>query len=110
MEDREKLYNKIRTSRLYYFDIDGTITHETEGWEYEKRTPRIDVIDKMWVLIHKGARIVLWTARLEIDRVVTEKWLKEHNVPYSSLLMGKPFWDLYVCDKSVNIEQWVEDA
>lgn len=93
---------------IYYFDIDGTITNETDGWDYENRTPRIDVIKKMWEIVtNERNQIVLWTSRLEIDRPVTVKWLKKYSVPYIILRMEKHQWDLYICDKSINIEQWM---
>jgi hypothetical protein len=104
--DREELYGKKRKFPVYYFDIDGTITNETEGWDYARRTPRLDVINKMNTLFCSGCKIILWTARLEIDRAVTVSWLRGHNVLHDQLMMSKPFWDLYICDKAINIEEW----
>jgi len=94
---------------VYFFDIDGTITHETAGWDYANRTPRIDVIDKMYQIAVTGT-IVLWTARLDCDREVTVQWLKKHNVPYAYIIMEKPFWDVYICDKSFNVEEWLANG
>lgn len=108
--DREELYNKKRAQKVYYFDIDGTITNETEGWDYKNRTPRADVIRNMHDISEEGGKIILWTARYSVDREVTIKWLKEHYVPYAELVMDKPFWDVYVCDKSFNVEHWLKDG
>ena len=108
--DRQKLYGKKRDKTLYVFDIDGTLTHETEGWNYLKRTPRFATIFKMKVLREKeNCSIMLWTARHECDRSVTEEWLHKYEVPYDGLVMGKPYWDLYICDKAINIESWLQE-
>jgi len=105
--DRGKLYNTPRDKQVYFFDIDGTITVETEGWDYLKRTPRLEVIDKINTLYDSGVvHVVFWTSRLSIDRKATEFWMDVHAVKYHELKFGKPFFDLYICDKAINIEQW----
>jgi len=105
--DRTKLYNKTRDKKVYYFDIDGTITVETEGWLYLKRTPRWEVINKINALYDSGeVHIVFWTSRMPIDRRTTEYWFRINGVKYHELIFGKPFFDLYICDKAINIEQW----
>lgn len=103
--DRKELYGKEREKPVYYFDIDGTITNETEGWDYAARTPNLRVIEEMHKL-HKSSTIILWTSRIGIDRGVTIEWLNKHKVPYDDLIMDKPFWDMYVCDKSMNVNSW----
>lgn len=106
--DREYLYNKTRTKTVVTVDIDGTITVETEGWDYENRTPRLSVIKKVNELYEDGKHhIILWTARMDIDYFVTIFWLQRHGVKYHELLFNKPFWDLYICDKSINVEDWL---
>lgn len=107
MIDRKELYNKKRESLIHYFDIDGTITVETEGWDYANRTPRLEVIDKIRVLYNSGVSIVFWTARMKIDRAVTLVWLAQHDVPFDLLVTDKPYWDVYICDKSFNVEDWL---
>ncbi len=94
---------------VHFFDIDGTITNETEGWDYISRTPRKDVIKKIQSIHKLKHPIILWTSRLEIDRYITVKWLKKFDVPYNRIIFDKPTWDLYVCDKSINIEHWMEE-
>jgi len=36
--------------------------------------------------------------------------LKKHNVPYAYIIMEKPFWDVYICDKSFNVEEWLANG
>lgn len=93
---------------IIYVDIDGTLTVETEGWGvdvYTSRTPRQNVIDHVNCLYNSGNQIVIWTARFEMDRHITSLWLKKHCVQYHRLLMGKPKFDLYICDKVKNVEE-----
>jgi uncharacterized HAD superfamily protein len=104
--DRNKLYKKKREKKVVYFDIDGTLTNETEGWDYERRTPRLDVIERLREMYADKWYIVLWTARLNRDREVTKYWLEIHGIPYHELIMGKPYWDMYICDKSYNVDKW----
>jgi len=96
-----------RERKVLYFDIDGTITKETEGWDYINRTPDLEVIDILNTMFFGGlVEITLWTARLEIDREVTKEWLSKHNVNYHNLVLGKPFFHLYVCDRVQNIKEF----
>lgn len=101
---RNQLYNKKRCKKVYVFDIDGTITNETDGWDYVNRTPKNHVIELIQKL-YKTAYIILWTSRLSIDEKVTRAWLRKHNVPYHELKFDKMFFDLYICDKAISVEE-----
>ena len=56
----------------------------------------------------EGNRIIIWTARgatSGIDhRKLTEEQLKKWDIQYDELLMGKPDYDIYLDDKSFNID------
>lgn len=107
--NRDELYNKQRDKFVFFFDIDGTITKETEGWDYQNRTPEFEVIAKVNDMFLSGVyEIVYWSSRLEIDREVTEKWFIQNNVMYHKLILGKPFFDMYICDKAVNVQSFKE--
>lgn len=96
---------------VFAFDLDGTLTEETgeEPWEefpdwqelYARATPSEQTI---WMvnLLHKyGIEVVIYTARPEEDRDVTEKWLFLHGVQYDELVMGKRRADVYVDSDSM---------
>jgi hypothetical protein len=90
-------------------DIDGVLADGTKeqvysdaaGWAYEHCSP----IEKGFQLLHflreRGFRIVLYTARLEEDREITLAWLKRYEAEFDYLVMGKPYGDVYVDDRSV---------
>ena len=90
-------------------DIDGTLTLEVEGHtlkQYKNRTPNWDMIRKVnyWVFVEHH-EVILFTARHEEDREVTVEWLKKYNVPYRTLILGKPHFDLYIDDISKRPEE-----
>lgn len=93
----------------YCFDIDGTLCTNTNG-DYSRAEPFRDVINRLDRLYDQGHRILLYTARgatTGIDwRETTERQLKEWNVHYHELHMGKPTADVYIDDKAVNSTDW----
>lgn len=86
---------------IYAIDIDGTLTIETEGWDYAKRTPNFQRIAGVNKLIAEGHEVVLYTARFEEDREVTKIWLADNGVKYHRLILGKPQYDFYIDDKAL---------
>ncbi len=94
---------------IYCFDVDGTICTNTHG-EYERAAPYPEVIREINKLYEEGNRILLYTARgstTGLDWVqLTQRQLRDWNVRYHSLVMGKPTADVYIDDKAINIEEW----
>jgi uncharacterized HAD superfamily protein len=81
-------------------DIDGVICEETKP--YSKAKPIIGAKERItYWFFQRSHKIVLHTSRREQDRKRTEKWLKEHGIPYDKLVMGKPKADLYIDDKAI---------
>ena len=94
---------------IYCFDIDGTICTNTDG-DYARAERLIDVIEVINHLYDAGHRILLYTARgatTGLDwRELTERQLRDWNVRYHSLLMGKPTADVYIDDRCLNVADW----
>lgn len=92
---------------IIYVDIDNTIM-ETKGEDYENSTPIIDRIQKINALYDAGNTIVYWTARGSGSGIdwseLTKKQLDESGTKYHELKMGKPVYDIFIDDKSVNSE------
>ncbi len=89
-------------------DIDGTLTVEKDGHEYESRTPNHPIIKKINKLYEQGHMIILFSARWEADRKVTKDWLKKYGVKYHGLILGKPLFDLYIDDRAIRPEELLE--
>jgi len=86
-------------------DIDGTICTNTNG-DYELAIPFYNNINKINQLYDEGHTIIYWTARgsrTQIDWTeLTKKQLKQWGAKCHDVTLGKPHYDLYVDDKSVN--------
>lgn len=87
---------------MYIFDIDGTLADPMErihhiigpkkDWDTYDSLAHTDkpinaIITLAQVLYRAGYEIMLLTGRSERVRAATEKWLKEHGVPYTWLIM-----------------------
>jgi 7-cyano-7-deazaguanine synthase len=93
---------KQRYGRITAFDLDGVLCYEGESHEdYLTRRPRKEYIDKINNTL--GIKVI-YTARLESDRDVTEKWLKIHKVQYDCLFMNKIPYDVFFEDKCVEVK------
>ncbi len=96
------------------FDLDGVICTQPHGdlssekffeMDVEERFSDVEPIETGIELVKKeagkGNEIIIYTARREESREITEEWLKEHDVPYDELILGKPVGDIYIDDKAV---------
>jgi|TARA_B100000809_G_scaffold46494_1_gene40888 hypothetical protein len=108
----------------YAFDIDGTICTNREDVREEMNDdtityldmkPYADRIQLINDLYDQGHEIIYWTGRggdsFKDDPHHwyddTEKQLQEWGAKYHELVVGgKPWFDMYICDKSWNSETW----
>ena len=95
---------------VIYVDIDDTIC-TTQGdkrnaRDYSLSTPIKENIDKINRLYDDGHKIVYWTARGTLSGVdwtqVTKDQFGEWGVKHHEVHMGKPYYDLFICDKAIN--------
>jgi spore coat polysaccharide biosynthesis protein SpsF len=88
-----------------YVDIDHTI-FKTNGMEYDKSNPIKENINKVNQLYNEGHTIILWTARGTLSNNcffnITYEQLKQFNVKFHELRMGKPAFDILIDDKTIN--------
>ncbi len=106
--------------RRLVVDIDGTLCEETGGLNYADAPPRQNVIAQVNRFYDAGYDVTIFTARgmyryagdrgmiEENLRPVTEAWLKRHGVRYHRLWFGKPSSDMYIDDKAVTPEDFLE--
>ena len=87
-----------------YVDIDNTICY-TDNGEYKNSLPNYENICKVNAL-YENNEIILWTARGTMTGInwfmLTQKQLKEWNVKYHELRMGKPAFDILIDDRTLN--------
>lgn len=106
--------------RTWIFDLDGTICTQEKHADYHLALPIDDVITKIRTLHALGDRIIIFTARgmntfngnirrIESElRTMTERWLRQNDVPYHELIFGKPPGDVYVDDKGMNVRDFAK--
>jgi len=97
----------------YFIDIDGTICKTDTSCKdtlvrYQHSTPIQERIAKVNELYEKGNTITYWTARGSESKLdlyeLTKQQLSDWNCKYHKLLMGKPSYDIYIDDKSQNVD------
>lgn len=85
-------------------DIDGVLCGSvfySEDPDYMNRVKERGVDELIQYLRDNNFEIILYTARLEEDREVTEKWLKINGIKYDELVCGKPSANIYLDDRAV---------
>ena len=100
--------------KIIYVDIDETICHRETSvdfgttHDYTKAQPIPENIEKINQLYDQGNTIVYWTARGSRKQKdwteLTTKQLNEWGAKYHELKCDKPFYDLFIEDKSLKTE------
>ena len=107
-------------NKTVVFDIDETIL-TTKYRDYVNSEPIKPVVEKMEILKQHGWKIVLHTARgmgrsegniedvyTEVEKEIKHS-LEKHQIPYDELILGKTWAALYVDDKAMTPEMFVEN-
>lgn len=94
--------------KVIYVDIDETICTSPKDRNYLQAKPIKEHIDKINRLYDEGNTIVYWTSRGSRKQIdwydQTENQLKSWGVKYNELRVDKPYYDLFIDDKTKNIE------
>ena len=92
-----------------FIDLDNTLCY-TNGSDYNSSEPIQHRINKVNSLKKQGNHITIWTARGSKSGIdwteLTKKQLSDWNVDYDELLLKKPAYDLYIDDKSFNVDKY----
>ena len=95
---------------IYYVDIDETICRYEGERNYADAIPIKENIEKMNKLYHQGHTVTYWTARGSVSMVdylpLTKSQLVEWGVKHTEVKVGKPHYDLFICDKAINTEDF----
>tara|TARA_Y100001934_G_C11685249_1_gene465268 strand:- start:64 stop:405 length:342 start_codon:yes stop_codon:yes gene_type:complete len=103
----------MKKSKIFV-DIDETIC-VTPGCastarDYAEASPIIENIEAVNRMYDEGNEITYWTARGSVTgidwRDLTEKQLESWGAKYHNLILGKPPYDIYIDDKSINTREW----
>jgi len=95
--------------KRYFIDLDNTLCKTTNS-DYENSKPIIERIKYVNELKNTGNHVTIWTARGATSGInyknLTTMQLNEWGVQYDDILMGKPNYDVYIDDKSFNVESY----
>lgn len=95
---------------VIYVDIDETICDYGESREYPLARPIIENIRKINSMYDSGHTIVYWTARGTVTGIdwseLTKEQLVQWGAKHHKCLLGKPDFDLYICDKAISSETY----
>jgi len=102
-------------NKVVYVDIDETICfYEKEvpldgKRDYNFAKPNYENIKKINALYDNGCKIVYWTARGSRSGIdwhdFTDRQLKSWGAKYHELRCTKPYYDLFIEDRSKRIEE-----
>lgn len=105
----------MNKKRIIYVDIDETICFyekeiELDGKkEYNQAIPDYENIEKINTLYDEGNSIIYWTARGSRSGIdwlqFTKKQLDSWGVKYHDIKCDKPYYDLFIEDRSKRIEE-----
>jgi histidinol phosphatase-like enzyme len=95
--------------KIIFVDIDETICRTSEDRRYENSIPEKNNIEKINKLYDEGNTIVYWTARGSRKQLdwfeLTKKQLDSWGAKYHELRTDKPYYDIFIDDKSLRIEE-----
>jgi len=95
---------------IIYIDIDKTICKSPKNGDYSKSSPIKTNIKKVNKLYEEGNTIVFWTSRGVLTGInwqeVTKNQLKYWGVKYTKLKFNKPYYDVFIDDKAINVKDW----
>lgn len=94
--------------KIIYVDIDETICETPKNRKYKDAIPIYENIKKINKLYDEGNTIVYWTSRGSRKQInwydLTYKQLNEWGVKFHELRVDKPYYDLFIDDKTNLIE------
>jgi capsule biosynthesis phosphatase len=112
-------------THTFIIDVDDTILttplNEDGTYDYDKSTPITVSVERIRSLKEEGHQIILFTARGvrtfngDVKKIKKEheerlvNWLKQNEVPYDSLVFGKPWGPnpIYVDNRNLSLHTFV---
>jgi len=103
------IWTRLEKAKVIHCDLDGTLCVGEAFTEQEclDAKPRLDVIKKINDMFHKKY-IIIWTARRNDLIGASITWLNRHGVLYNAIDNKKGATDIYLDDKCLNIDDFME--
>jgi len=87
-------------------DLDGTICSEEKTYSRSLAKPLDGAIENINKLYDAGNIIIIYSARTWMEFEMTTNWLKNHEIKYHQLVLGKPIGDVWIDDRAINFNGW----
>lgn len=87
-------------------DIDGTICTEEKQFSRALAKPLEGAVDAIKRLKSEGHTVILYSARTWAEYEMTVDWLKNYDIPYDQLILGKPQGDVWIDDRAYRFSTW----
>ena len=95
--------------KIIYVDIDETICVSPLSRKYVDAVPIKENIEKINKLYDSGNTIVYWTSRGSRKQIdwyeLTKSQLARWGARYNELRVDKPYYDMFIDDKTLRIEE-----
>lgn len=102
------IWKRLKEEESIAVDVDGTLC-TGECFTKEQclnAKPRLDMIKKVNEL-GRNKHIIIWTARKSKLLGATEVWLIKHGVVYHAVDNRKNPWGVYIDDRAINAEDFL---
>ena len=93
--------------RLFVYHPEGT---PDQARDYKFAIPILENIKKANSLYEEGHTIVYWTARGAVSGIdwtdITQEQLEDWGAKHHELRLDKPYFDIFIDDKVMNVKDW----
>ena len=90
----------------FIIDLDGTICTEEKTFSRSLAKPIQGAKDYINKLFEGGHTIIIYSARSWQEYEMTTEWLKNYDIKYHQLILGKPIGDLWIDDRAIRFNTW----
>jgi uncharacterized HAD superfamily protein len=89
-------------------DLDGTICSEEKQFSRALATPLVGAQVALQKLKSQGHTIIIYSARTWAEYEVTFAWLRDNQIPFDQLILGKPQGDYWIDDRALEFKDWTK--
>ena len=105
LQNHSTNYTESKDRKVYNIDFDGVLT---TGEFTDNPNPRTNIIKRVNELLMSGHLIIIWTARWWDEANFLVGWLISHKVKFHGVMMGKGGSDIYVDDKMIDLDEFMD--
>jgi uncharacterized HAD superfamily protein len=89
-------------------DLDGCICSEEKTFSRSLAKPIPGAKEVLDELKNQGHIIIIYSARSWNEYEMTIQWLKDNQISYDQVILGKPVGDYWIDDRAIRFTSWSE--